>query len=108
MQAPQTAADWIEMTILSNMIVNPEQCREALTVLKRDDFATEEHRVIFLALQRMEQTNTMIRFFVLLEYLQKHNLMTRAGGNDYLKLLYLYSPECELGGLMRALKRKAC
>lgn len=108
MQNIHTAADWMEMTILSNMIVNPEQCREAMTELKSDDFTNEAHRVIFLALQHMEQTTTMIRFFALLEYLRKHNLMTRAGGNDYLKLLYLYSPECELGGLMRALKRRAC
>lgn len=107
MNALQNTADWMEMTILSNMIVNPEQCRAGLAALRSEDFSAEAHRVIFQALQRMEQTSTMIRFFVLLDYLQKHNLLISAGGNDYLKLLYLYSPECELDGLMHALKRKA-
>lgn len=106
MQTAQHAAEWIEMTILSNMIVNPEHCREALSTLRGSDFQNDAHRVIFSALQNMEQQSTMIRFFVLIEYLKNHNLLVQAGGNDYLKLVYLYSPECELGSLMRLLKQR--
>ncbi len=106
MQTTHNAAEWIEMTILSNMIVNPEHCREALCSLRGSDFQNEAHRVIFSALQNMEQQGNVIRFFVLLDYLQKHNLLMQAGGNDYLKLVYLYSPECELGSLMRLLKQR--
>lgn len=106
MQSTQNAAEWIEMTILSNMIVNPEHCREALGSLKSSDFQSKAHRVIFSALQNMEQQGTMIRFLVLLDYLQKHNLLMQAGGNDYLKLVYLYSPECEVESLVRLLKQR--
>lgn len=92
MKQLQNNQNWIEMTILCNMMVNAAALKSATQQLQEADFSDSRNRVIFRALSSLDMTAPEQVFTMLLHRLQTVNLVDDAGGKSYVTCVYLFSP----------------
>ena len=78
----------IEQSILSAMMLYPDSCQEALSLLKPDEFYKTAHQKIFSAIRDIENKAGQVDLTFLKEHLTATDKIAEVGGATYLAQLY--------------------
>ncbi|MFA5561115.1 MAG: replicative DNA helicase [Eubacteriales bacterium] len=74
-----------EQAVLGSILIKPAECFEALAgMLSPDDFAVEEHRLIYAAMQEMFLLSKKIDVVTLIHTLVQEGVRDEAGGTQYI------------------------
>lgn len=76
-----------EQSLLSAMLISPEACEEALSILKRDDFYQTPHKIIFKACQDLYRKKQPSGLVTVASYLKDNKQLEQAKGAAYLAYL---------------------
>lgn len=73
-----------ERQILGSLMVRPDLLFQISSILQRDDFYPESHRIIFEALQSISNAGQALDPLQVVHYLKDRSLIEQAGGPPYL------------------------
>src|SRR5690606_8667742 len=87
---------------------NPEAMSEAVTLLDKEDFADERHRLIWRAAKYLYEKNQPITLATLADVLNRHKKLEQAGGVSYMtELAASYPFATEIPTHARLIKRES-
>jgi len=76
-----------EQSLLSAMLISPEACEEALSILKSNDFYQTPHQIIFKACQDLYRKKQPADLTTVASYLKDNKQLDQAKGASYLAYL---------------------
>ena len=77
-----------EQSVLGSVLIDPERFNDVAGILKAEDFYTEDHREIFLAMQDMYLKSRAIDLVTLIDTLVKRGIYKNdEQGREYIKIL---------------------
>lgn len=98
-----------ECAVLGAIIANPEAMSEAVTLLDKDDFADERHKLIWRAAKYLYDKKTPITIVTLSETLNRYKKLEEAGGVSYMtKIASSFPFASEIPAHARIVKRESC
>lgn len=82
-----------ETAVLGSLLIDGSMIEEVSLILKERDFFSEQHKLIWRAMQSLTQDGKPIDVLTVASELRDHKCLTRAGGAAYISSLTDYVPD---------------
>ncbi len=76
-----------EQSLLGAVLIDPASLNEVADMLTAEDFYLTEHKQIYLAMQELFMTNSVIDEVTLIDMLVTKGIYDKSGGEDYIRTL---------------------
>lgn len=73
-----------ERSLLGSMLISIDACHEILSLATKEDFYLDSHRILFDAMQSINNQNNPVDVTTLTSYLMDKKLLDKIGGVEYL------------------------
>lgn len=76
-----------EQAVLGSVLIDPDKLNDITALLRSEDFYLDEHKKIYLAMQKMFATSSNVDAVTLMDVLVREEVYDRDGSMAYLKVL---------------------